>query len=105
MTKLEAIRERYEPLVRDIEDLYADDSEMGNVMSLTCLGHDLLALCEEYDRELREAVTLITALVDVVDAHDIDSLSCDRDGRETCDCLSREVGRLQAFLARYKENT
>ena len=26
-------------------------------------------------------------IVDVIEAHDIESLSCDRDGNEYCDCL------------------
>jgi hypothetical protein len=61
--------------------------------------------CNRLEARLREAMELMTTLVGVVDAHDIDSLSCDRDGEECCDCLSRAVGNIQAFLASHKENT
>lgn len=38
------------------------------------------------------------ALVDAIQAHDIESLSCDRDGEIYCECVSRAAASLRARL-------
>ena len=42
----------------------------------------VLALMERMETRLRE-------LIAVIEAHECESISCDRDGNEHCDCLRR----------------
>ena len=64
----------------------------------------LAALAAERDA-LRAALTAAErergaarALVDAIQAHDIESLSCDRDGEIYCECVSRAAASLRARL-------
>lgn len=42
--------------------------------------------------------TALKSLIDVIDAHEIESLSCDRDGQIFCDCLQDEVKKAKLVL-------
>lgn len=37
-------------------------------------------------------------LIDVIEAHEIESMSCDRDGQNYCDCLQDEVKKAKLVL-------
>ena len=43
--------------------------------------------------------TKLKQIVEVIEAHEIESLSCDRDGNEYCDCLRRSAKDANLLLA------
>ena len=51
----------------------------------------VLALMERIETRLRE-------LIAVIEAHECESLSCDRDGQQHCDCLRRATERAKAIF-------
>ena len=67
--------------------------------------HPTVVLCSELGyknarlEERIEALQKITnQICDVVDAHEIECLSCDRDGQIYCDCLRRAVVLARSYL-------
>ena len=88
-----------------IERVYIGTDTVSEIPYLTAAARDDGSWClasdvAELESELAEAMKLLRSMVDTIDAHDIDSLSCDRDGKEYCECLSQTLGNAQAFLAR-----
>ncbi len=55
--------------------------------------------CVQANHDKLCAVTaVLKQLVEVIDAHEIESLSCDRDGNEYCDCLRRTANEAKRLL-------
>ena len=50
---------------------------------------------QERIADLEDALRL---LVGTIKAHDLESLSCNRDGNEFCDCLAKQVICVEAIL-------
>ena len=46
--------------------------------------------------DTRQALALLVA---VLEAHDVESLSCDRDGHHYCDCLADAIEQAKATLS------
>jgi hypothetical protein len=46
-----------------------------------------------------ELSNAVRELLSVIDAHDMDTLDCDRSGRRCCDCLERARKKVEALLA------
>ena len=53
----------------------------------------------------RELIEALDSLLDTLRAHDIESLSCDRDGETYCDCLNKRMLAARAALAQAKGET
>lgn len=56
--------------------------------------------------ELKQLVQLtqsIRELLEVIDAHDIDTLDCDRSGRRCCDCLERARKKVELCMPNIKK--
>ncbi len=80
--------ERAVQLVRDagLSTGHADDCEG--------LVREMLMQMEEIRRERDDLRAEISQGADIVRAHNIESLSCDRDGEVYCDCLREWAARV-----------
>jgi len=62
---------------------------------------DLQALRNDLARERSRADVLaaeVRGLLAVIDAHEIDTLDCDRTDNKYCDCLQRQMDKIRAAL-------
>ena len=58
-----------------------------------------IANCDPHAAQQQETARLLEHLCATVEAHEIESLDCDRRGEEYCNCLRKAVAKARAHLA------
>lgn len=54
--------------------------------------------------QMNEIEKALKLLIETIEAHDVDSLSCDRDGNHYCDCLELALEEAKKALKHLKYN-
>lgn len=80
----------------------ADGELLATAYPMTIGGEDageanaafIVRACNAHD----QLVAALKLLCDTIDAHEIESLSCDRDGEKYCDCLRSNAAAARAAL-------
>ena len=92
-----------ERLVAEVERLKAripDPDDLRTVLSWSPARNDAAARVRDTieDTGHNEIRAAVNRLLDVLDAHEVESLDCDRRGNHACECLSDAVARIRDAL-------